>query len=194
MHGEFTPELVLHAYRMGVFPMADLDGEIYWYSPDPRCVFDLDRFRVSRSLRQVIRRGMFEVRVNTAFDEVIRACAGRAEGTWISDELIAVYSELHRRGHVHSVESWQGDRLAGGLYGVAIGGAFFGESMFYHATDASKVALVALVNRLRDRGFKLLDTQWSTPHLQRFGTVEIPQREYLRRLEQALALPCRFAD
>lgn len=194
MREELTPELVLHAYRVGVFPMADEDGEICWFSPDPRCIFEFDRFRVSRSLRQVLRRGTFEVRVDTAFDEIIRACAERTEGTWISDEITAVYTELHRRGHAHSLESWQDDKLAGGLYGVTIGGAFFGESMFHRVTDASKVALVALVDRLKDRGFSLLDVQWSTPHLERFGAVEIPQKEYLSRLEQALALSCRFVD
>jgi leucyl/phenylalanyl-tRNA--protein transferase len=194
MRDELTPELVLHAYRMGAFPMADEDGTVYWYSPDSRCILEFDRFRVSSSLRQVIRRKTFEVRVDHSFEQVIRACADRAEGTWISAEIIEVYSELHRRGYVHSVESWRDDRLVGGLYGVAIGGAFFGESMFYRVSDASKVALVALVGRLQDRGFALLDTQWSTPHLERFGAVEISRREYSRRLEQALALPCRFVD
>jgi leucyl/phenylalanyl-tRNA--protein transferase len=194
MREEFTPELVLYAYRTGVFPMADEDGEIYWFSPDPRCVFELDGFRVPRSLRQVIRRGAFDVRIDTSFDDVIRACAARAEGTWISARIMAVYSELHRHGFVHSVESWQRDELVGGLYGVTIGGAFFGESMFHRVSDASKVALVALVDRLRDRGFMLLDTQWSTPHLKRFGAVEISRREYLRRLEHAVALRRRFTD
>ncbi len=194
MHEKLTPELLLQAYRAGVFPMAEENGEIYWYSPDPRCIFEFDRFRVSRSLRQIVRRKTFEPRVNTAFDEVIRTCAERAEGTWISDEIIAVYTELHRRGYAHSVESWQDQRLVGGLYGVAIGGVFFGESMFHRVTDASKVALVVLVERLKDRGFGLLDVQWSTAHLESFGAVEIPREEYLNRLERALALPCRFAN
>ncbi len=194
MREELTPELVLYGYRMGAFPMADEDGEIYWYSPDPRCVFEFDRFHIPHSLRPIIRQARFEVQTDTAFDEVVRACAGRPEGTWISDELIVVYTELHRRGYAHSVEAWQDDKLAGGLYGVALGGAFFGESMFHRVPDASKVALVALVERLKARRFILIDTQWSTPHLERFGAVEIPQREYLRRLEQALQLPCRFAD
>lgn len=194
MRDELTPELVLHAYRLGAFPMADEDGTIYWYSPDPRCILELGRFRVSSSLRQVIRRKTFAVRVDQAFDQVIRACAERAEGTWISAEIMGAYSELHRRGHAHSVESWRDDQLVGGLYGITIGGAFFGESMFYRVSDASKVALVALVDRLRERGFTLLDTQWSTPHLKRFGAVEISRREYSKRLERALALPCRFVD
>jgi leucyl/phenylalanyl-tRNA--protein transferase len=194
MQDELTPEIVLYGYRMGLFPMADLDGEIYWYSPDPRCIFEYHRFRVPRSLRQVIRRGTFAVRVDTVFEQVIRACADRPEGTWISPQIMAVYTELHRLGYAHSVEAWQGDALAGGLYGVTIGGAFFGESMFYHVPDASKVTLVALIERLRARGFTLIDTQWSTPHVLRFGALEIPREEYLRRLEQAVALPCRFAE
>jgi len=191
---ELTPEIVLHGYRLGIFPMADEFGEISWYSPDPRCIFEYDRFRVPRSLRQVIRRGTFETRANTAFDQVIGACADRSEGTWISPGFAAVYIELHHIGHAHCVESWQDGKLVGGLYGVAIGGVFFGESMFHRVTDASKVALVALIERLKERGFALIDVQWSTPHLQRFGAVEIPRSEYLDRLERALKLPCRFAN
>lgn len=174
--------------------MADETGEVGWYSPDPRCVFEYSRFRVPRSLRPIIRHRKFEIRVNTAFDEVIRACADRDEGTWISPEFVSVYRELHRMGHVHSVESWRDGKLAGGLYGVTLGGAFFGESMFHRVADASKVALVALIERLKERGFTLIDTQWSTPHLERFGAVEIPRQEYLARLEQALTLGCRFAE
>jgi leucyl/phenylalanyl-tRNA--protein transferase len=194
MSSILSPELVLEAYRIGAFPMADDDGEIAWYSPDPRCVFPLDAFHVPRSVRQVIRRGVFEIRVNEAFDNVIARCADRPEGTWISDEVRALYANLHRRGYAHSVEAWRDDELAGGLYGVALGGAFFGESMFTRQTNASKVALVALVERLRARGFVLLDTQWITRHLARFGAVEISRREYLRRLQLALHLPCRFVD
>jgi leucyl/phenylalanyl-tRNA--protein transferase len=149
---------------------------------------------VPRSLRPVLRQRKFDIRADTAFNEVIRACADRTEGTWISDEVIDVYSELHRRGYAHSVEAWQDRKLVGGLYGVTLGGAFFGESMFHRVPDASKVALVALMERLKERGFALVDTQWSTPHLLRFGAIEIPRREYLRRLEQALALPRQFAD
>ena len=145
-------------------------------------------------VRQIIRRGVFEIRIDTAFDQVIAACADRPEGTWISDQIRAVYCTLHRQGHAHSVECWQAGELAGGLYGVALGGAFFGESMFTRVTNASKVALVALVERLKARGFTLLDTQWSTPHLARFGAVEIPRPRYLRSLRAAVALPCRFTD
>jgi leucyl/phenylalanyl-tRNA--protein transferase len=194
MDQPFTPELVLQAYRVGVFPMADPDGEIGWYSPHPRCIFPLDQFHVPRTVRQAIHRGVFEIRINTAFDAVIAGCANRPEGTWISDEVVRVYRALHHRGFAHSVECWQGSALAGGLYGVALGGAFFGESMFTRVSNASKVALAALVERLRARGFVLLDTQWNTPHLARFGATEIPRREYLRRLRHALTLPCRFTE
>ncbi|MBP7746753.1 MAG: leucyl/phenylalanyl-tRNA--protein transferase [Phycisphaerae bacterium] len=194
MDSPLPPELVLHAYSIGAFPMADPDGEIAWFSPDPRCIFPLDKFHVPRTVRQLIQRRVFEVRIDTAFAEVIAACADRAEGTWISESIMATYTELHRQGFAHSVECWQADNLAGGLYGVALGGAFFGESMFTRVTGASKVALAALVERLKARGFTLLDTQWTTPHLARFGAIEIPRREYLRRLRAALLLPCRFAD
>jgi len=194
MDSPLPPELVLHAYSIGAFPMADPDGEIAWFSPDPRCIFPLDKFHVPRTVRQLIQRRVFEVRIDTAFAEVIAACADRAEGTWISESIMATYTELHRQGFAHSVECWRADNLAGGLYGVALGGAFFGESMFTRVTGASKVALAALVERLKARGFTLLDTQWTTPHLARFGAIEIPRREYLRRLRAALLLPCRFAD
>jgi leucyl/phenylalanyl-tRNA--protein transferase len=194
MDPPLTPEIVLQAYRVGVFPMADPDGDIGWYSPDPRCIFPLDRFHVPRTVRQAVARAVFEVRVNTAFDRVIASCADRPDGTWISDDIMSVYRALHRQGFAHSVESWQGGQLAGGLYGVALGGAFFGESMFTQVSNASKVALVALVERMRARGLTLLDTQWITPHLARFGALEIPRREYLRHLRAALLLPCRFGD
>jgi leucyl/phenylalanyl-tRNA--protein transferase len=188
MSQRLTVDMLLQAYRMGYFPMGHPSGELAWYSPDPRCVFELDKLHVSRSLRQTIRRGTFEVRFNTAFADVMRACADRPEGTWITRPIFTLYAELHRRGAAHSVESWREGRLAGGLYGVTLGGAFFGESMFSRATDASKVALVALAQRLRERGFTLLDTQWSTPHLERLGAIDIPRTEYLRRLEAALRL------
>lgn len=188
-----TPQLVLQAYAAGAFPMGGPGGRIAWYSPDPRCIFDLERFNVPRSVARVIRAGAFEVRVNTAFGRVIRACADRAEGTWITPAIMRLYTALHENGYAHSVEAWRDGKLAGGLYGVALGGAFFGESMFHTVTNASKVALVALVERLRARGFTLLDTQWSTPHLRMFGALEIPRAEYLRRLERALGVAARFA-
>ena len=189
-----TPDLLVRAYCAGVFPMADSrHGDIHWYAPDPRAIIPLDSFHVPRSLRRTIMRGIFSVRINTAFSEVMRACAARDE-TWISAEIIDAYTEMHRLGLAHSVETWRDDELVGGLYGVALGGAFFGESMFSHASDASKVALVALVERLRARGFVLLDTQYLTPHLARFGTIEIPRREYMARLAAALDRDCRFVE
>lgn len=190
-----NPESLLSAYAQGAFPMTDPDGVTRWYTADPRGVVPLEpeRFRISRSLRRRIRRGEFEMRFNHDFPGTIRSCSqGRAEGTWISPALIKAYEKLHREGFAHSVEAWQGEEMVGGLYGVSIGGAFFGESMFHRRTDASKVALVALVERLRERGFVLLDAQARTDHLRQFGCEEISGREYQRRLRQALVLPCRF--
>ena len=188
------PEMLLTAYRRGIFPMAvDKRGRIGWFSPDPRAIIPLDaRFHVPHGLRRVLKQKKFEVTTDTDFEKVIRECAKRKEGTWISKGIIDSYCNLHRLGYAHSVETRLEGKLVGGLYGVALGGAFFGESMFHRVTDASKVALVALVERLRARGFVLLDTQWTTPHLQRFGTFEIPRHEYLWRLEHALKLDCRF--
>jgi leucyl/phenylalanyl-tRNA--protein transferase len=188
-----TPELLVAAYANGIFPM-DVEGRIEWFSPDPRTIIPLEAFRTPRNIRQRYRNRHFEIRIDTCFEEVIRACADRQEGTWISDEIVAAYTELHRSGLAHSVESWRHNELAGGLYGVALGGAFFGESMFYRQTDASKVALIALVERLKARGFTLLDVQFSTQHLERFGAVDIPREEYLARLEEALKLAVTFAE
>jgi leucyl/phenylalanyl-tRNA--protein transferase len=195
MRERLTAELVLRAYCSGVFPMAESrTGPVRWYAPDPRAVIPLDeRFHVPRSLRRTVARGVFDVTVNRDFPAVMRACAEREE-TWISADIVRVYTDLHALGFAHSVETWRDGELAGGLYGVALGGAFFGESMFSRATDASKVALVALVERLRARGFVLLDTQWNTPHLARFGTHEIARRAYERRLAEALRLDRRFSD
>jgi leucyl/phenylalanyl-tRNA--protein transferase len=193
MREHLTVDLLIRAYCAGVFPMADgRDGPLGWYAPDPRAVMPLETFHVPRSLRRTIAHGVFELRISTAFTAVMRACAEREE-TWISEEIVFAYSELHRLGLAHSVETWQEGELVGGLYGVALGGAFFGESMFSRVTDASKVALVALVERLRERDFTLLDVQYLTPHLARFGAVEIPRREYERRLASALRLERRFA-
>lgn len=168
-------------------------GEIRWVSPDPRAIIPLDGFRISRSLRQTLAKARFQVRLNTAFEDVMRRCAER-EDTWISGEIIRAYLRLHRLGYAHSVESWAGDELAGGLYGVALGGAFFGESMFSRVRDSSKVALVHLVQRLRDHRFELLDTQFITPHLAQFGTQEIPRAEYLLLLGRAVRLRRSFVD
>lgn len=187
------PGLLLRAYCAGFFPMAgDATGEIGWYSPDPRAIIDLEGFHVPRRLQRTVRAGRFEVRVDTAFEAVIRACAERDQ-TWISEEIIESYRQLFALGFAHSVESWSGGELAGGLYGVAVAGAFFGESMFSRRTDASKVALVALIERLKAAGIVLLDTQFSTPHLSGFGAREIPRGEYLQRLASALAVNARFA-
>lgn len=182
-----TPEVVLYGYRIGVFPMADPeDDEIYWYSPDPRAVIPLDAFHVPKNLEKLVARGRFEIASDHDFEGVIRACAER-ESTWISEEVIRVYSALNKRGFAHSVECWMDGRLVGGLYGVAVGAAFFGESMFHRETDASKVALVHLVRRLRQGGYVLLDTQYSTRHLEQFGVTQIPRKEYERMLEEAVA-------
>jgi leucyl/phenylalanyl-tRNA--protein transferase len=189
-----TPEGVLLAYAHGIFPMADeRSGEALWFRPDPRAILPLDGFHVSRSLARTIKRAAFEIRVDTDFEGVMRGCADRPEGTWISERFVEVYAALHRAGKAHSVEAWREGRLVGGTYGLALGGAFMAESMFHRETDASKVALGALVARLREQGFILLDVQYVTPHLESLGAVEITRREYERRLEQALALPCRFA-
>lgn len=192
---QLTPELIEIAYRQGIFPMADPDtGEIWWFQPGRRAIIPLDGFHVSRSLAKTIRRGVFEVRINTDFEGVMRGCADREEGTWISEEFVRVYSELHRQGKAHSVETWRDGRLVGGTYGVALGGAFMAESMFHYETDASKVALAALVSRLRERGYILLDVQYMTPHLRSLGAVEIGRPHYLRRLQTALLLDCRFDE
>jgi leucyl/phenylalanyl-tRNA--protein transferase len=189
-----TPELILFAYAKGLFPMADSqDGEIGWYSPDPRAVFPLDTFYVPKNLAKTVRQGKFEIRIDTAFREVMQACAERDE-TWISEEIVDVYTALHRKGFAHSVEAWRDGALVGGLYGVAIGGAFMGESMFSRATDASKVCLVQLVERMKARGFILLDSQYPTEHLTQFGQTLIPRSHYMRQLQAALQLSCTFAE
>ena len=172
----------------------DVQGEICWYQPDPRAIIELNALRVSRNVRQIYRNRHFEIRINQGFEEVIRACARPGQkGSWISEEIIEAYTELHRMGLAHSVESYKRGTLVGGLYGVALGGAFFGESMFHKKTNASKIAMVALVERMRDRGFALLDVQFLTPHLQRLGATEIPHVEYVARLERALTIDTRFA-
>lgn len=188
------PETLLMAYSQGAFPMTDRDGAIRWYTADPRGVLPLELFHIPRSLRQVVKQNRFEIRIDQSFDRVMRACMEtRPEGSWISEDLIRAYSRLHELGFAHSVEAWRKGQLVGGLYGVCLGAAFFGESMFYYERDASKVAMVHLVERLRDRGFELLDTQASTPHLQRFGCVEVRAEDYMRRLRRALSKKCEFA-
>lgn len=191
---ELDVEFLIGAYRHGFFPMADAkDGSISWYSPDPRAIIPLGAFIVSRSLKQVLQKNLFEIRVNTSFEEVVRRCAERAE-TWISGKIIEVYTELHHKGFAHSVESWHQGSLVGGLYGVALGGAFFGESMFSRMPNASKVALVHLVGHLNRRGFTLLDTQFMNEHVRQFGAIEIPRSVYLERLAEALARSATFEE
>ena len=192
------PELLVSAYASGWFPMAVEGGELRWFSPDPRGVIPLEAFSVPRRLARMWRQGRFRIEIDTAFAEVIRACAETERdpadpGTWITEEIIESYTTLYARGLAHSVEVWREDRLIGGLYGVSLAGAFFGESMFHWETDASKIALIALVERLVSRGYVLLDTQWTTPHLEQFGATDIPRREYLRRLERALRVEAAFA-
>ncbi len=186
-------DFLLYAYRNGYFPMADgKDGEIFWYSPDARGIFPLDALIISRSLRRTLQKNIFEIRINSAFKSVLEQCAVNREVTWISETIVQSYVRLHQLGYAHSVETWHNDTLVGGLYGVALGGAFFGESMFSTMTDASKVALVALTKRLQERHFVLLDTQYITPHLQSLGAIEISKEEYMRKLSCALAIQTSF--
>ena len=190
----FTPRGLLLAYSNAIFPMwhADVD-EIWWYRPDPRAIIPLDGFHVSRSLAKTIRQGRFEVRYDTDFAGVMRGCAEREEGTWISEEFVQVYGELHRMGFAHCVEAWREDRLVAGTYGISIGGAFMAESMFHRETDASKVALAGLVSRLNECGFALLDVQYLTKHLQSLGAIEVSHEEYYHRLQQAIRLDRMFS-
>jgi leucyl/phenylalanyl-tRNA--protein transferase len=191
--GDLSPKRLLLAYRSGIFPWYDEDSPILWHSPDPRCVFVLDRMHASRSLRRVLARDVYEVRWDTAFREVIRACKeakrGGGGGTWITGEMEDAYIELHELGFAHSVESYKDGALAGGLYGVAIGRMFFGESMFTRQPDASKVALMKLAERLRTRGSTFMDSQVANPLTLSLGAEEWPRREYLERLAEELALP-----
>ncbi len=185
------PETLLLGYRLGCFPMAMDDGSIEWFSPTRRGIIPLDRFHLPHTARRAWKRRAFEIKIDSVFPEVMRVCGRRAE-TWINDEIIASYEHLHRLGHAHSVEAWRDGELAGGLYGVALGGVFFGESMFHRVSDASKIALAALVERMNERGFVLLDTQWLTPHLQQFGAIEISRAKYLDLLQHALNLRRSF--
>lgn len=185
------PEVLLDAYARGIFPMAQ-DGEILWFSPERRGLIPLDeRFHIPHGLKRALKRKPFEIRWDTAFREVMLGCAEREE-TWIDDIMLESYCLLHRLGYARSVECWDEDGLQGGLYGVELPSVFFGESMFSRKTDASKIALVALVENLRPRGFQLLDTQWMTSHLQQFGGHEVPRPQYLSMLRRALADPANW--
>jgi len=197
-HVEITPEVLLKAYACGIFPMAETaeDLSLYWIEPEQRGIIPLDRFHIADRLARTVRSDRFIVTVNRDFDAVVDGCAtpqpGRAK-TWINARIRMLYRRLHERGHCHSVEVYDGDELVGGLYGVTLGAAYFGESMFHRARDASKVALVHLVAQLKAGGFTLLDTQFVTDHLRTFGAVEIPRRQYHRLLEEALRAEARFA-
>lgn len=193
MYLTFSGAGIEFAYRRAIFPMYNhFSDDIEWYRPDPRAIIPLDGFHVSRSLAKTIRHGVFQVTFNTDFEAVMRGCGDRKEGTWITQDFLDVYSELHAHGKAHSVEVWSAGRLVGGTYGVALGAAFMAESMFHYETDASKVALHALVERLRTRGFQLLDTQYLTPHLASLGAIEIPHKEYYDRLRRAIRLSRTF--
>jgi len=185
------PDLLLNAYAQGVFPMGMPNGEIGWFSPDPRGVLPLESFHVPHGLGRTLKKARFEIRLNSAFEAVMRGCAER-EDTWIDDEIVKSYGRLHELGFAHSVETWREGRLVGGLYGVSLGAAFFGESMFHVETDASKVALHALIERLRKQHFTLLDIQWVTPHLATFGAIEISRRRYLKELQSAIRCSASF--
>lgn len=200
---KITPEMLLRAYAIGIFPMAEArnDPELYWIDPEQRGILPLDNFHIPRSLKKTVRQslagdaGGFQVTCDRAFEDVIAGCAAPAPGrsqTWINDTIFDLCRQLFLMGHAHSVEVWNGDALVGGLYGISLGGAFFGESMFSRATDASKVALVHLIARLRHGGYGLLDTQFVTRHLGRFGAIEIPRDDYRQQLTAALAKPATF--
>ncbi|THV25517.1 leucyl/phenylalanyl-tRNA--protein transferase [Peteryoungia ipomoeae] len=186
-----TPELLLRAYSIGMFPMSESadDPELFWVEPDLRGIIPLDDFHVSKSLAKAMRKHPFDIRFDTAFDQVVEKCAESVENrpsTWINAQIKDLYGALHRLGHAHSVEAWEGDALVGGLYGVTLGSAYFGESMFSRRTNASKICLVHLVERLRERGFTLLDTQFTTEHLVTFGAIDIPKAEYGVLLDRAM--------
>ena len=189
MANMIPPELLLDFYRKGIFPMA-VDGEVRLFSPNPRGIIPLDGFRIPHGTRKTLKDPAWELKLNTAFREVMLGCAERDE-TWIDEGIFQSYTALHDLGHAHSIEIWRDGSLAGGLYGVQIGGVFFGESMFHRVPGASKVALCRLVERMRQGGFLLLDTQWVTPHLEKFGAREIRREEYLQRLDEAIKAPAR---
>lgn len=192
---DFSAGMVLSGYLQGVFSMAEPDGTIYWYAPDPRCIIPLESYKPARSLRPVINQGTFEIRVNTAFEAVMRHCAmprSADDGVWISEDIIEVYGQLHQLGYAHSVEAWHEEELAGGLYGVSLGKVFFGESMFHRVPNASKVAFHYLVQRLRERKFGLLDTQFMNDNVKRFGATEIPKQEFMTLLKKNVSLERHF--
>ncbi len=192
---EVSAEDLIYGYVHGVFPMAEKDGTLYWYSPDPRAIIPIDTYKVSRSLRPVINKGFFDVKIDQCFEAVMRHCAAprRYEReTWISEGLITAYSELHKMGHAHSVECYRDGELVGGLYGVSIGAAFFGESMFHLVSNASKIAFHYLIQILKAGNYRLLDTQFMNPNVQRYGAIEIPREDYLKKLRKACTVKADF--
>ena len=187
------PTFLLQAYSQGLFPMGMEDGEIGWFSPDPRGVIPLSAFHIPHGLKRFLKKSPFTVRSDTRFRDVMLGCSDR-DSTWIDDTVLESYCHLHKLGFAHSVETWEGNRLVGGLYGVSLGGAFFGESMFSRVSNASSAALVALVGHLNAVGYQLLDTQWTTPHLKRFGATEIPRDAYMQQLERAIGQIVNFGQ
>ncbi len=190
--GDLHPDSLLAAYRRGIFPWFNEDDPLLWWSPDPRAIFEFDKIHFSKRLLRTVRQGRYRTTMNCQFAGVMRACSDREEGSWITDDMFEAYCELHRLGHAHSVESWNGDELVGGIYGVAVGGLFAAESMFHRETDAGMVAMVKLVEHLQSRGYILLDTQMATDHTRILGAIDIPRDNYRRRLERAVALPVSF--
>lgn len=191
--GDLSPERLILAYRSGIFPWFEEGLPVLWWSPNPRAILELDRLHVPRRLERTIRQAKFRTTIDQCFERVMRACgANRPEGTWITESMIEAYCRLHRLGHAHSAETWAKEELVGGIYGVSIGGLFAGESMFHRRPDASKIALVRLVEHLRARGFVLFDLQILNAHTARLGAIEIPRDEYLRRLRAAVELPVQF--
>lgn len=194
---KLTADDLIYGYINGIFPMADADGTLYWYSPDPRAVIPLDSYKPAKSLRPTLNKRLFDVRINTNFEQVMRHCAiprSEDDSTWISEEIIEAYTELHHVGLAHSVETYIDNRLVGGLYGVAIGAAFFGESMFHLVPNASKVAFHHLILILREQQFQLLDTQFINDNVKRFGAIEVPKRAYNDMLKKALKQKARFTE
>ena len=194
---KLTADDLIYGYMNGIFPMADTDGTLYWYSPDPRAIIPIDTYKPPKSLRPVINKKTFEVRINTDFEGVMRNCAAARKGdteTWISEEIIEAYCELHHMGLAYSVETYIENRLVGGLYGVSIGAAFFGESMFYKVPDGSKVAFHFLMEILKCQGYELLDTQFINDNVRRFGAIEIPRGEYVKALKKSLEKRCVFTE
>lgn len=194
---KLTADDLIYGYINGIFPMADADDTLYWYAPDPRAIIPLDTYKPARSLRPILNKQVFEIRINGDFEQVMRYCSfprSETDSTWISEEIIDAYTELHRMGLAHSVETYIDNRLVGGLYGVSLGAAFFGESMFHHVSNASKVAFHYLILTLRQQKFELLDTQFINDNVRRYGAIEIPKAEYMRQLKAALRKKARFTD